>query len=351
MKIPKARKLPSGNWFIQLRMDGQSISVTERTEALCVAKAMAMKTGLIKIKRKPDEMTLGAAIDKYIAVRDGIISPTTIRSYKSMRNFRFQSIMEERLGSLTVKKIQAAIKLDLLPNKNGKRLKPKTIENAIGLLKPVLSDHVDLDLSKLVLPQKEEYIAEVLTPDEVGKLLLAIQGEAMEVPILLAVWYGLRRSEIAGLEKSDFDIKNSTVTIRSARVFNENNELIKKNTKTTKSTRVLSCPKYILEKVALLPDGLILQKHPNAVYKALQKICEKNGLTKVRLHDLRHVAASIMSVLNVPDKYAMARGGWSNKKIMQGKYQQAYDTEQQRINATIDSYYSTLMAAAGSEKR
>ena len=307
---------------------------------------MAIKTGLIKIKRKPDEMTLGAAIDKYIAVRDGIISPATIRSYKSMRNFRFQSVMDEKLGNLTAKKIQAAVKLDLLPNENGEKLKPKTIENALGLLKSVLSEHIDIDLSKLVLPQREDYIANLLTPDEVGTLLLAIKGDEMELPLLLAVWYGLRRSEIAALEKSHFDLKNGTIAIQSARVFNENNELIKKSTKTTKSTRVLSCPKYILEKVAFLPDGFILQKHPNAVYKSLQKICEKNGLTKIRLHDLRHVAASIMSALNVPDKYAMARGGWSNKKTMQGRYQHIYDTEQQRIDASIDNYYSALMTAA-----
>ena len=32
MNVPKARKLPSGNWFIQLRLGGESISITAATE-------------------------------------------------------------------------------------------------------------------------------------------------------------------------------------------------------------------------------------------------------------------------------------------------------------------------------
>ncbi len=32
VKIPTARQLPSGNWFVQLRIDGRSISITKPTQ-------------------------------------------------------------------------------------------------------------------------------------------------------------------------------------------------------------------------------------------------------------------------------------------------------------------------------
>ena len=93
MKAPKARQLPSGSWFIQLRIDGQSVPVTEATEELCVARAMALKTGLLQVRRKPEEMTLTAAIDKYVAARSNLLSPATIRGYKKIQSNQFQRLM------------------------------------------------------------------------------------------------------------------------------------------------------------------------------------------------------------------------------------------------------------------
>lgn len=40
IKIPTARQLPSGNWFVQLRLDGQSISITKPTQREAVAAAV-----------------------------------------------------------------------------------------------------------------------------------------------------------------------------------------------------------------------------------------------------------------------------------------------------------------------
>ena len=348
MKTPTARRLPSGSWFIQLRIDGQSVSITEDTEELCVARAMGIKTGLIKVRRKPAEMTLTKAIDKYIEARSNLLSPSTIREYKQVQRNRFPDLMERKLGDITARDIQRSINAERGPNEQGNALSPKTILNAYGLVKSVLDEHVDIDLRKIKLPQREEYVANVLTPDEVGKLIVELRGNVGEVPILLAVWLGLRRSEIAALRKSDFDFKRGTVTIRAARVLNSDNEYVEKGTKTTKSTRTIDCPQYILDKLAELPDDgeYLVKLYPGTVYKILQKVCEANGLPKVRLHDLRHVAASIMEALGVPDKYAMGRGGWSSKQTMRGRYQHVYSAEQQRINTRIDGYYSELVAVA-----
>ena len=226
-------------------------------------------------------------------------------------------------------------------------LSAKTIYNAYGLVKSVLDEHMDIDLKCIKLPQKEEFVANVLTPEEVGKLIACLQGNVAEVPILLAVWLGLRRSELAALRKSDFDFKRGIVTVRAARVLDSDNKYVEKSTKTTKSTRTIDCPQYIMDKVKAMPDGggYLFQLHPDTAYKTLQKVCEANGLPRVRLHDLRHVAASIMELLNVPEKYTMDRGGWSSKQTMKGRYQHIYNAEQHRINAQIDAYYLGLVSS------
>ena len=43
MKVPEPRKLKSGTWFVQLRLDGQSISVTAPTKTECRTKAELIK--------------------------------------------------------------------------------------------------------------------------------------------------------------------------------------------------------------------------------------------------------------------------------------------------------------------
>ena len=73
MKVPKARKLSSGKWFIQLRLGGESIPVTAGTEKECTRQAQAVKAEYLVGKRAPkkpeetDSPTLNEAIDSYIS--------------------------------------------------------------------------------------------------------------------------------------------------------------------------------------------------------------------------------------------------------------------------------------------
>ena len=43
LSVPKPRQLPSGNWFIQMRLGGESISITEYTASACIRAAQAIK--------------------------------------------------------------------------------------------------------------------------------------------------------------------------------------------------------------------------------------------------------------------------------------------------------------------
>ena len=59
--------------------------------------------------------------------------------------------------------------------------------------------------------------------------------------------------------------------------------------------------------------------------------------------DLRHTAASVMLTLNIPDKYAMARGGWASNNIMKSVYQHMMATTRSTVDEIIDAYYSSLL--------
>lgn len=342
--VPEPRQLKSGKWFIQLRINGESTPITESTAELCRAKARAIKTGLIAISNKPEDITLTKAIDSYVEARKDVVSPSTVRSYRKIQRLRFQSLMPLRLKDVTLQRLQKVVTDEAKPNAEGKKLNPKTIKDSYCFIKTVmLNNGVDIDFDRITLPQVQPSPFKTLTPDEIQTLILAVQGDPCEIPILLALWLGLRRSEIIALEKSDFDFKHKTVTIKAALVQDEDNKFVEKGAKCAASVRVVSCPSYILDKVEALPEGKIFTYNAGYILHCLHRICLQNDLPSIRLHDLRHINASVMLLLNIPDKYAMERGGWGTKQTMTGRYQHTFDAEKTNVDNAINNYFSSLL--------
>lgn len=340
IRVPKATQLPSGTWFIRLRMNGQSVPISEKTEAECIAKAKAIKAGMIEAKKTAPKLTLSKAIDEYIKSRQDTVSPSTVASYRKIQRIRFQSLMKSELKDITPNRIQKAISEEI---SNG--LSAKTIKDTYCFTRTVLSYHgVDLDDTHISLPQVQPSPYKTLTPDEIAVLLKALPGNPCEIPILLALWLGLRRSEIIALEKEDFDFAHNTVTIHSAIVRDENNNYVEKGTKTASSARTIICPTYIMDKVKNLPDGKIHPYDAGYILKCLNKLCKDNNLPMIRLHDLRHINASVMLLLNIPDKYAMERGGWATKQTMTGRYQHTYSAEKIEADKKVNDYFTNLLS-------
>ena len=60
-------------------------------------------------------------------------------------------------------------------------------------------------------------------------------------------------------------------------------------------------------------------------------------------HDLRHMNASIMLMLGIPDKYAMERGGWSTNSTLKAVYQHTFSTERKAADRKINEYFNGLL--------
>ena len=133
IKVPTARQLPSGNWFVQLRINGESIPITEPTEREAIAKAMAIKDGIIKHKKITNaDRSLKEAIDLWIADNEHRLSPATVRGYVSCQKNGFPKLMLMACGRITEKVAAAAI------NEECKRYSAKTVVNRWGFIGQVL---------------------------------------------------------------------------------------------------------------------------------------------------------------------------------------------------------------------
>lgn len=340
MVVPKARKLPSGKWFVQLRIGGKSISVTQSTEEKAVAEAMMIKSGLKQPEEKPDETTLTKAIDSYIEIRSNVLSPCTIRCYRSLQRNHMKSLMSTKISALSARSVQAAI------NEDAKMSSPKTVRNAFGLVAAVVAERSSLDLSRIKLPQREHNQKVILDAAQLAELFKATVGSDIEVQVLLAACLGLRRSEILAMQWDAIDLDKETITVKAAMVPNEKGKFVLKGTKTEKSYRTLSAPKYLISRLKALkhhPDGFLFHTTATTMERHLKEICEAHGLPPIGYHALRHTNASIMLSLNIPDKYAMERGGWSSNDTMKNIYQHTMTDEREMVNTTVDKYFESLM--------
>ena len=67
---------------------------------------------------------------------------------------------------------------------------------------------------KIDKPKKEQYIATYYNKAQLNELLVAIKDTPIKLPVLLALYYGLRRSEALGIKWDAVDFDNKTIIIR-----------------------------------------------------------------------------------------------------------------------------------------
>ena len=79
------------------------------------------------------------------------------------------------------------------------------------------------------------------------------------------------------------------------------------------------------------------------VYDRFKKLIKENDIDMTS-HDLRHLNASIMLMLGVPDKHAMERGGWATDSVLKSVYQQTFSSERKKIDSMIDSYFNSIIS-------
>ena len=329
---PRPLELPSGKWRCQIMVDGQRIDVIEDDPAGAPAKALALKEGLIEEHKPVKQLTVGEAIDRYIESKDAVLSPSTVRGYRQIRENALQDIMTIRLSALTQEHIQKSV------NKMAKTRSPKSVRNAHGLLSAALTEFLPNMTLHTTLPQKQKNEISIPTTEEINFIAEKSRGTSFELPFLLAAWMGLRTSEIRGLTWNC--VQGDTLHIKQAIVEGENGPVVK-TTKTYSGNRKIPIPEYIKSLIEQQPhtDEYIIHATRSSLYNRFLRICEKYGLPHYRFHDLRHYQASVMLALGVPDKYAMERMGHASTNMLKTVYQHTMRSKSEEVADMVDKYF------------
>lgn len=282
------------------------------------------------------------------------ITVTTYNQYCNILNLHIAPYFNPR--GITVGKVTPGDLEDYYRFKVAEGLNPNTVIKHHAIIRSALQwalkhQYIRYNPADLATrPSRVQYTAnDPYTVGEVAQLLTLTQNESIAVPIFLASFYGLRRSEVLGLRWSSIDFQTGwlhiTTTVVKEKVGDNVISMVRDNTtKTEYSRRSLPlCPytyNYFChirnrqlaqmelcgtsynrdyeDFVCVDEMGMLLQ--PDFVSQKFQKLLAKYGLRPIRFHDLRHSCATILLYLGYSLKDIQVWLGHSNFNFTANTY-------------------------------
>ena len=282
--------------------------------------------------------TVDFAMSEYIEAKSAVLSPSTIRYYRSIRKTHFDDIKDIPLYELRQADIQRSISKLAASN-----VSAKTVRNCHGFLMAALAMQDKRLKFDIQLPQRKRYEPYCPSDSDIKVLLSAIQNDGDEEllrGVLLAAFGPMRRSELCGLR--DDDIKGNVVYVRRAIVKDTDGNWVEKLPKTSHSQRKIVFPDFVIERLKGI-NGKIINCTPDSLGDKFRATVKKAGLPHFRFHDLRHYGASIMMYMGISMKTVEARGGWSpNSPVLRQMYLNTIEDEMTREVAKVNERFSEV---------
>lgn len=308
------------------------------------------------------------------------ITVTTYNQYINILNIHIVPYFDPR--GITVGSVTPGDLEDYYNYKIANGLSPNTVIKHHAIIRSALQwamkhQYIRFNPADLATkPSRVKYTPnEPYSVQEIAQLLTLTQNEPIAVPIFLASFYGLRRSEILGLRWSAIDFESGWIHIETTVVKEKIGDNIVSTvrdhtTKTEYSRRSLPlCPytynyfctvrNHQLAQMELCGDsynrdyldfvcvdkiGMLLQ--PDFVSQKFQKILEKYGLRPIRFHDLRHSCATIMLYLGYSMKDIQTWLGHSNYAFTANTYiHSSKESHMQMAQALADNLPELLPSA------
>ena len=254
------------------------------------------------------------------------VDEVTLQGYKSLADTHILPYFDESGTKLTKLDHQTIQRYMDMKHRNGRRdgnggLSPRSLR----LHKNIIAQTLDLAVRNkliqsnpcqfVVLPQCERFESQFYTEAQLKALFSALKDDPILPMVRITAWYGLRRSELLGLQWDSIDLEAGTMTIRHT-VSKVTEVVAKDKTKNASSRRTFPLTPEAVEiftrareqeernraafgreyqenpYIFKWPDGHPYS--PDYISHHFAKVLKKHGLPHIRFHELRHSCASML---------------------------------------------------------
>ena len=271
---------------------------------------------------------------EWLEIAKGRLAVATYSSYAAMIKKPVGPYFRQR--NLTLRELEAR-HLQMFYSEMLRKVKPNTVIHYHAIIHSALKYAVKTDMlvqnvaDKVDRPKKNSFQPVFLSAEEMQKMFEALRGTKLELPVLVAAFYGFRRGEVLGLKWDAIDFERGTIsvirTVTTITLDGKQTEIEQQSAKTKSSLRTLpligSFREYFLQvKEAqelnkqicgncynheydgfVFVDELGERMRANYLTSAFPKFLVSHGLRRMRFHDLRHSCASLLLANGVPLKH------------------------------------------------
>lgn len=261
---------------------------------------------------------------------------------------------------------------DLIKELN-KRYAAKTVRNTIGLLHCALKKAIkgklisenpceELDFAEVPRPKYT-----IMTHSQLGEFLAEIESSDIKNELVLLLMTGLRKGELAGLTWDCVDFEKKELHIYQQYIYSKKKHLYQFQSLKNKKERMVALPeaavdalldqKATQEEMALAAgslwqndEGFVFTKEngrpmsATTFHKHYKKICEKIGLGKMRVHDLRHNFATISLDIGVDIKTVQETLGHASASFTLKQYADSTMEMRHAAASAINSFLANPTA-------
>lgn len=324
---------------------------------------------------KPTKETVETFLTDWLETTVSLeVKPRTLADYRFLvRTYILPHLGHIELQKLETKHIQALYHRAVTEGfkaksrKVQKPLSPRTVELLHSVLHKGLQYAVDLDklprnpADKVKKPRVEKKQMGVLEPDQVIRFLEEIQKERLHALFILLVTCGLRFGEALGLRWSDVNLDTRSLTIGQTLTVIDN-KLSFSTPKTKSSARTITLPEMTVAalrkwrkeqagerlKAEIWEDtglvfttgtGTAISPH-NIRGRVLRPLLKRAGLPSIRVHDLRHTAATLMLAQGVQTRVVQDVLGHSDIRTTLGTYAHVLKDQKEEAANKMDAFLS-----------
>jgi integrase len=174
-----------------------------------------------------------------------------------------------------------------------------------------------------------------------GRFLDLAKGNRYRVPWLVLSMTGMRRGELLGLRQRDLDLDGGRLSVVQTVTIVDHKIRIAPRTKTgrgraidldartvaeLRSHRTRQAQEMLLLGIRPDADTLVFchpdgrPYNPDCFSREFQRFVERQGLPRIRGHDLRHTHATLALADGIPTKIVAERLGHSSTAITDNRY-------------------------------
>lgn len=309
------------------------------------------ENGFIDRSSKP---TFKEVADLWLESYETTVKPTT---YQNTKNY-LEAIVENHFKDIRIESVSVAMMQKIVIELSKKYV---TYLNYLSIINRVFKYAVHLDIvqtnpvDRIIRPKQQKPRKEkiALTKEELNKFLTLAKNDAR--PVLYTAWHtlaytGLRRGELLGLEWSDIDFKNKTVSV-SKTLVTINGKLSTQSPKTKRSARTISLDdstvqilkdwkleqKKLFFKYGVKSKNIVITNTKGGYFDfahfrdELRYFLGKHKLKQFSVHSLRHTHASLLFEAGIEPKTISDRLGHSNIQTTLDMYTHLNDKQRSDV--------------------